>query len=60
LVQEVFRRIIIDGKEFVSIEPNPAHVPKFAAVVTGKNLVIERLILPRLHQKHKSAAPGSL
>ena len=30
LVQELFRGITIDGKEFVSIEPNPSYVPIFA------------------------------
>jgi hypothetical protein len=38
LVQEVFRSITIDGKDLVSIEPNPAYVPLFAAVVTGQKL----------------------
>ena len=38
LIQEVFRKITIDGKDFVSIEPNPSYVPIFAAVVTGQKL----------------------
>ena len=38
LVREVFRRITIDRGEFVSIEPNPAYVPIFAAVLTGQKL----------------------
>jgi len=35
LVQEVFRKITIDGKDFASIEPNPAYIPVFATIVTG-------------------------
>ncbi len=38
LVREVFRRITIDGKEFVSIEPQPAYVPIFAAMLTGQKV----------------------
>ena len=38
LVQEVFRKITIDGKDFASVEPNPAYIPIFAAVVTGQKL----------------------
>jgi hypothetical protein len=38
LVQEVFRSITIDGKDFVSVEPNPAYIPLFAAVLTGQKL----------------------
>ena len=38
LVKEVFRRITIAGREFVSIEPNPAYLPIFAAVLTGQKL----------------------
>ncbi len=33
LVREVFRRITIDGKDFVSIEPQAAYVPLFATMV---------------------------
>ena len=33
LVREVFRRIKIDGKEFVSIEPEAACLPLFATMV---------------------------
>ena len=36
LVREVFRRMTIDGKEFVSIEPQAAHVPLFATMVVGQ------------------------
>jgi hypothetical protein len=27
LVREIFRKITIDGKDFFSIEPNPAYIP---------------------------------
>ena len=50
LVQEVFRKITIDGKEFVSIEPNPKYIPIFAAVVTGQKLGDCALKPPCLHQ----------
>ena len=33
LVRSEFRRINIDGKEFVSIEPQAAYVPLFATIV---------------------------
>ena len=33
LVRAEFRRINIDGKEFVSIEPQAAYVPLFATIV---------------------------
>ncbi|MCH7552522.1 MAG: recombinase family protein [Chloroflexi bacterium] len=36
LVREVFHRITIDEKEFVSIEPQPAYVPLFATMLTGR------------------------
>ena len=36
LIREVFRRITIDGKEFVSFEPQPAYVPLFATIVTDQ------------------------
>ncbi len=38
LVREVFHRITIDGKEFVSIEPQPAYVPLFATMVVSQKL----------------------
>ena len=38
LVREVFRRIAIDGKEIVSIEPQPAYVPLFATMVVSQKL----------------------
>jgi hypothetical protein len=36
LVREVFNRITIDGKQFMSIEPKPAYVPLFASIVTNQ------------------------
>ncbi len=36
LVQEVFHRITIDGKELMSVEPKPAYEPLFASIVTSK------------------------
>ena len=36
LVREVFRRITIEGKEFVSVEPQPAYVPLFATIVADQ------------------------
>ena len=36
LVQEVFRRITIDGKDFVSIEPKAEYVPLFAVIASGQ------------------------
>jgi len=38
LVQEVFHRITIDGKEFSGIEPNPAYLPLFATMLTDEKL----------------------
>ena len=38
LVREVFRRIAIDGKEIVSIEPQPVYVPLFATMVVSQKL----------------------
>ena len=38
LLQEVFHRITIDGKEFASIEPNPAYVPPFATMLTDQQM----------------------
>ena len=38
LVQEVFRSITIDGKEFVSIEPQLAYAPLFATMVSDQKL----------------------
>lgn len=36
LVRVVFYRIIIDGKDFASIEPKTANVPLFAAMLTAQ------------------------
>ena len=36
LVREVFRRISIDGKEFVSMEPQATYVPLFATMVADQ------------------------
>ena len=36
LVQEVFRRITIDWKDFVSIEPKAEYVPPFAVIASGQ------------------------
>ena len=36
LVREVFRRITIDGKDFVSIEPKAEYVPLFAVIASGQ------------------------
>ena len=38
LVRQVFRRITIDGKEFVDIEPKPEYAPLFATIVTGQKV----------------------
>ena len=35
LIKEVSRRISIDGKTLIAIEPNPAYQPLFAAVLTA-------------------------
>ena len=36
LVREVFWRINIDGKDFVSIEPKAEYVPLFAVIASGQ------------------------
>jgi DNA invertase Pin-like site-specific DNA recombinase len=38
LVQEVFERIIIDGKALVSVEPKSAYLPLFAAMQVQKSV----------------------
>ena len=38
LVREVFKRITIDGKEFVDIEPKPTYVSLFATLFTGQKV----------------------
>ena len=36
LVREVFKRITIDGKELMSVEPQPAYVPLFASIMASQ------------------------
>ena len=36
MVREVFRRITIGGKDFVSIEPKSEYVPLFAVIASGQ------------------------
>ena len=36
LVREVFHRITIRGKEFISIEPKAPYAPLFASIVTNE------------------------
>jgi len=43
LVQQVFRRITIDGKDFVDIEPKPEYAPLFATMVTGQKVGYQEL-----------------
>ena len=38
LIQEVFCRITINGKEFSSLQPNPPYVPLFATMLTDEKL----------------------
>ena len=38
LVRQVFRRITIDGKEFVDIEPKPEYAPFFATMLTAQKV----------------------
>ena len=38
LVNQVFQRITIDGKDFVDIEPKPEYAPLFATMVTGQKV----------------------
>ena len=54
LVREVFRRITIDGKEFVSIEPQAAYVPLFATMVADQKLGYRALEPLRLHHDTES------
>ena len=46
LVKAVFRSITIDGKEFVSIEPQLAYVPLFATMATDQKLGYRELNPP--------------
>ena len=43
LVQQVFRRITIDGKEFVDIEPKPEYAPLFATMLTAQKVGYQEL-----------------
>jgi len=43
LVQQVSRRITIDGKEFVDIEPKPEYAPLFATMVTAQKVGYQEL-----------------
>ena len=38
LVNQVLRRITIDGKDFVDIEPKPEYAPLFATMVTAQKV----------------------
>ena len=63
LVREVFRRITIDGKQFVGIEPQPAYVPLFASMVADQKFGYRALKSPpsppvnRECKSRKGAAP---
>jgi hypothetical protein len=46
LVRQVFRRITIDGKDFVSIEPKPEYAPLFATIVTAQKVGYQELESP--------------
>jgi len=46
LVRQVFRRITIDGKEFVDIEPKPEYAPLFATMVTAQKVGYQELDSP--------------
>ena len=43
LVQQVFQRITIDGKEFVDIEPKPEYAPLFATMLTAQKVGYQEL-----------------
>jgi len=43
LVRQVFRRITIDGKEFVDIEPKPEYAPLFATMLTAQKVGYQEL-----------------
>ena len=45
-VQQVFRRITIDGKEFVDIKPKPEYAPLFATMVTAQKVGYQELESP--------------
>ena len=46
LVRQVFRRITIDGKEFVDIEPKPEYAPLLATMVTAQKVGYQELESP--------------
>jgi len=46
LVRQVFRRITIDGKEFVDIEPKPEYAPLFATMLTAQKVGYQELESP--------------
>ena len=46
LVREVFRRITIDGKDFVDIEPKPEYAPLFATMVPAQKVGYQELESP--------------
>ncbi len=43
LVRQVFRRITIDGKDFVDIEPEPEYAPLYATMVTAQKAGYQEL-----------------
>ena len=43
LVRQVFRRITIDGKDFVDIEPKPVYAPLFATMATAQKVGCQEL-----------------
>ena len=57
LVRDLFHPITIDGKEFVSIEPQPAYIPLFATMLTGQKFGYRALkSTPTMQQLHDFAA----
>ena len=38
LIKEVFSKITINGKDFISIEPKPVYAPLFATMLLDKKL----------------------
>ena len=59
LVREVFHRITIDGKEFMSIEPRAPYAPLFASIVTSEELGIGSPTLLQLPIPYFYYLPGS-
>jgi len=60
LVQQVFRRIAIDGKEFVDIEPKPEYAPLFATMVTEQKVGYQELESPPSPPRTQRFCPGSV